>query len=168
MTASFSNLVVRSLEPADFDFVRDLAGRQQGFTVPSPYILWMHALAFPELCMVANDLTDHPLGYVLAIQPCSEPRSIFVWQLSVTRQGHRLGAGQALVDRLKRYMERTSITRILFTAIPESTHEKWAISLAKEILGAKPRRLAQIAEAACPAAKEFRYEILIETWGADK
>src|SRR5437660_1393563 len=96
---SKSLVIVRPLAPEDFEFVRSLAATVTGYTVCSPYVLWMLSRLHGDFCAVAVTPDQSRLGYLLAM-PASDPAAVFVWQLTATFRGRRLKAQDQLAHYL--------------------------------------------------------------------
>jgi hypothetical protein len=112
---------VRPLTVADFPFVRRLSAKQNGFTVPPPYVLWLLKRTNPQSCMVVEHVKSGPVAYLLSIL-VSEPREkvLYVWQLAASKQGMRTGAIDVALLALRTFVRRVGARKILFTVNPES------------------------------------------------
>jgi L-2,4-diaminobutyric acid acetyltransferase len=54
---------------------------------------------FSDTCLVA-EMNGHPIGFVNAFRPPSDPRTIFVWQIGVSKAGRGMGIGNRLLTHL--------------------------------------------------------------------
>src|SRR5258706_13912727 len=73
-------VLVRPIRPSDFGFIRDMAATIEGYTVPPPYVLWMLGRLPGELCLIAEDRAQEPLGYMLAMSVGLQSNEVFIWQ----------------------------------------------------------------------------------------
>jgi hypothetical protein len=80
-----SHIHVRPLEIVDFSFVQDLASKQENFTVPPTYVLWLMLRIKGAISLVAEHSTRGPLAYLLAVPVEGPEDSMFVWQLAVSK-----------------------------------------------------------------------------------
>jgi hypothetical protein len=112
---------VRSVRASDFGFVRRLASKQDNFTVPPLYVLWLLSRTNSRCCFVVEHIKFGPVGYLLSI-PVSEPRkqSLYVWQLAATRRGVHMGAIDAVLLALRTFVRRAGVRKLLFTVDPQS------------------------------------------------
>ena len=76
-----SKINVRPLRLEDAHEIIQIAKMNDGFTPPSDYVIWMLQQTQGELCLVAEDINRHVIGYMLALQSSSSD-TIFVWQLA--------------------------------------------------------------------------------------
>jgi hypothetical protein len=112
---------VRRLTVADFRFIRRLAAKQDGFTVPPPYVLWLLKRTNSRSCMIVEHVKSGPVAYLLSILLC-EPREkvLYVWQLAASKQGMRTGAIDVALLALRAFVRRAGVRKVLFTVDPES------------------------------------------------
>src|SRR5437660_11968394 len=78
---------VRAISLADFKFIRRLSATIQGYTVPPPYILWMLMRFQGDLCLIVEDGSQEPLGYMLAMSAGIASSEIFIWQFATNYRG---------------------------------------------------------------------------------
>jgi len=91
-----------------------------------------------ELCLLAEDASREPLGYML--QPVRElGQQIFIWQLATNYRGQRLRAGTALASHVRRLVKKHGIERIAFTAVPDSVGAISIAHLAKKMFDRTPK-----------------------------
>jgi hypothetical protein len=112
---------VRPLTVSDFEFIRRLASRQAGFTVPPPYVLWLLTRTNSRSCMIVEHVRFGPVAYLLSILVC-EPREkmLYVWQLAASKRGMRIGAIDVALLALRAFVRRVGARRVLFTVDPKS------------------------------------------------
>ena len=114
---------VRPLKISDFRFIRRLASKQAGFTVPPLYVLWLLSQTNSRSCIVAEHVQLGPVAYLLSL-PVNGPRKkvLYVWQLAASKSGVRVGAVDVLLLALRSFMRREGVRRVLFTSVPDSPH----------------------------------------------
>lgn len=152
---SMASVIVRSLVPEDFEFVRSLAADIPGYTVCPPYLLWMLSRLHGRFCVVAVTPDNSRLGYLLAM-PASDPAdAVFVWQLATTFRGRRLKAQDQLASYLKEATRVRGVGRILFTSVPNSSSERSVRSLAKRIFSATPQMTQRLPESVSQKEREY-------------
>jgi hypothetical protein len=112
---------VRELEATDFRFIRRLASRHANFTVPPPYVLWLLKQTNPRSCMVAEHVKLGSVAYLLSVL-VGTPRGnvLYVWQLAASQRGARAGAIDVTLLALRRFVSRTRVRKVFFTACPET------------------------------------------------
>ncbi len=112
---------VRPLTVADFPFIRRLAAKQDGFTVPPPYVLWLLRRTNSRSCMIVEHVKSGPVAYLLSILVC-EPREkvLYVWQLAASNKGMRTGAIDIALLALRAFVRRVGARKVLFTVDPKS------------------------------------------------
>jgi hypothetical protein len=152
-----SLVIVRSLAPEDFEFVRSLAAAVTGYTVCPPYVLWMLSRFHGHFCAVAVAPDQTRLGYLLAM-PASDPAAaVFVWQLTATFRGRRLKAQDQLVAYLKDTIRARGISQVLFTSIPNSAAESSVRALAKRIFSAAPQIIQNLPKSVSQEEREYGF-----------
>jgi len=129
---------VRPIKASDCNFIRDLASRSAGYTVPTPYVLWMLSTFQREFCAVANARGYGNLGYLLVLPVGVRTDVVFVWQLACTFRGQRLRAPDALAAHLKRTARKYGVRRICFTSRPNSPQGRFVRSLAERVFHVQP------------------------------
>jgi len=113
-TQNFFNVRLRSIEVADFEFIRSLASNTSFFTVPPEYVLWLFARFHPDYCRVLEQASGELKGYLLAM-PTSEPTNgIAIWQIAAVDQG-RPFALEYFAAYLRELALRTAATSLSFT-----------------------------------------------------
>ncbi len=134
------SMTIRPIMPGDFSFIRSLASNVEGYTVPSPYVLWMLGRFHSGFCAVAVDAGQNRLGYLLAM-PTSDPGDgVFVWQLALTFRGRRLKAQDHLAMYLKKTMRASKVHHLFFTTAPLSPTERSVTAIAKRVFHASPAK----------------------------
>jgi hypothetical protein len=131
--------LVRPVRLSDFEFIRELSATIDGYTIPPLYILWMLTRFQGDLCFIAEDTSQEPLGYMLAMSAGIGSSEIFIWQFATNFRGQRLRAGTALASHVRRLVKKYGIERITFTAVPESAGTISITSLAKQMFGRTPK-----------------------------
>jgi hypothetical protein len=149
-------MIVRSLMPEDFEFVRSLAASLAGYSVCPSYLLWMLSRLYGQFCAVAVAPDETRLGYLLAMS-ASDADAVFVWQLAATFRGRRLKAQDQLASYLRKAIQARGTTQILFTSVPNSAAERSVRSLAKRIFSATPRMTQRLPESV--SLKEVEYSL---------
>jgi hypothetical protein len=148
-------ILVRQIRLSDFQFIRGLSSTIAGYTVPPPYILWMLTRFQGELCLLAEDASREPLGYMLATSAGIGSTEIFIWQLATNFRGRRLRAGTALASHVRRLVKKHGIERITFTAVPDSVGTISIASLAKQMFGRTPKMGASLPGRISSTEREF-------------
>jgi len=157
------SMIVRSLVPDDFEFVRSLAATIPGYTVCPPYLLWMLSRLHGHYCAVAVAPDNSRLGYLLAM-PVSDPSdAVFVWQLAATYRGRRLKAQDQLASYLKEAIRVRGIGRILFTSVPNSPAEHSVKSIAKRIFSATPQITQRLPESVSRKEREYSLSLTVSS-----
>ncbi len=133
------SIFVRPIEVSDFDFIRTLASKIEGYTIPPPYVLWMFSRFQMDFCAVAQENDGCQLGYLLAMSGLPHPATAFVWQFACTFRGQRLQASRKLAKHLKTAVEKHGIGKILFTTVPRSAADRSVAAVAKKVFHALPR-----------------------------
>jgi len=149
-----NSVTVRPLAPHDFDFIRSLASTISGYTVCSPYLLWMLGKFQGSLCCVAMDAEKTQLGYLLAIPTSEPPNCIFVWQLATTFRGKRLKAQYHLARHLRRVMRDRGARKLFYTSVPLSSAERSVRTIASQVFHATPERKLRVPDS---ESREFEY-----------
>lgn len=113
---------IRPLQVSDFTFVRRLAAKHRGFTVPPPYVLWLLKETNGRFCMVAEHAQFGRVAYLLSV-PVTQPRGknvLYIWQMASSKAGRRAGAVDVLLLQLRTLIRKMRIRYILFTMVPDS------------------------------------------------
>jgi hypothetical protein len=150
-----ASVIVRSLVPEDFDFVRSLAASVTGYTVCPSYLLWMLSRLHGPFCAVAVTPDETRLGYLLAMSASNPVDAVFVWQLVTTFRGRRLRAQDQLASYLREAIQERRITQILFTSVPNSAAERSVRSLAKRVFSATPQMTQRLPESVSQKEREY-------------
>ena len=150
-----ASVIVRSLVPEDFDFVRSLAASVTGYTVCPSYLLWMLSRLHGPFCAVAVAPDETRLGYLLAMPTSNPIATVFVWQLVTTFRGRRLRAQYQLASFLREAIQKREISQILFTSVPNSAAERSVRSLAKRVFFASPHMTQRLPESVSKKEREF-------------
>jgi hypothetical protein len=148
-------VIVRSLVPEDFEFVRSLAASITGYTVCPPYLLWMLSRLHGRFCAVAVARDETRLGYLLAMSASDPADAVFVWQLAATFRGRRLKAQDQLASHLREAIQVRGTRRMLFTSVPNSAAERSVRSLAKRVFAATPQMTQRLPESASQKEREY-------------
>jgi hypothetical protein len=112
---------IRPMEVDDFRFIRQLASKQFQFTRPPHYVLWLLTRTNSRSCIVAEDIKHGPVAYLLSLPVnTSREKALYVWQLAASPQGRRNGAIHLLLLALRKFVHRTGIRFLVFSAVPES------------------------------------------------
>jgi hypothetical protein len=149
------SVLIRPVKVEDFQFIRDLAGEQENFTIPPPYVLWMLLKAKDDLCLVATSSSGTPLAYLLAIQIDTPPQSIYVWQLASTGGGKSAAATEFLLLGLRTFTKARQIEHIVFSATPGSASFKLIGKYCEQVFKATPRSLGILPRIVAPDEHEY-------------
>ena len=84
-----------------------------------PYIYWIMGEYFPSLCFIAKE-NDSILGFICALYS-AEKKSIFIWQLAVSKAHRRKGLAVLLCDKIVEYANNNKINSIQMTINDENT-----------------------------------------------
>ncbi len=136
---------VRPLEVADFGFIRRLASRQAGFTIPPFYVLWLLKQTNSRSCLVARHVKQGPVAYLLSILVTTrQGKDLYIWQLAASKSGLHLGATEVLLLALRKFVLRMHVRRVFFTTVPESPQfrafRRYAYVLSGGGAALRPRR----------------------------
>ena len=127
---------IRPMEVCDFQFIRRLASKQFQFTCPPRYVLWLLTRTNSRNCIVAEDTEYGPVAYLLSLPvSTSRERSLFVWQLAASSRGRRNGAIHLLLLALRKFVRRTRIRFLIFSAVPDSPEFRAIRRQARTIFG---------------------------------
>jgi hypothetical protein len=146
---------VRPVRLSDFQFIQSLSSTIDGYTVPPPYILWMFTRFQGELCLLAEDASREPLGYMLATSAGIGSTEVFIWQLATNYRGQRLRAGTALASYVRRLVRKHGIERIAFTAVPDSLGAISIAHLAKRMFDRTPKMGGRLPGSISATEREF-------------
>ena len=150
-----SHIHVRRLEIGDFNFVRELASRQPGFTVPPVYVLWLMLKVKGAVSLVAEHSSDGLLGYLIAVPLEGPSNSMFIWQLAVSKGPRRPKATMALLTEFRRMMKRLSIRNIFFSSVPHSAVLRVIRGYARRVFSSEPNALNSLPPGVNSEESEF-------------
>jgi|SRR5208337_5326047 len=136
-------LSVRPATALDAEFICKLASSVEGYTVPTPYVLWMLTRFHKDWSAVAEEGRKQ-LGYMLAF-PASDA-TVFVWQFACTFRGQRLHAPDALASHLKRMTAEGGFRQIIFTTVPQSAAERAVRSIVRRVFKASIQKITGLPE----------------------
>jgi hypothetical protein len=148
-------VLVRPIRLGDFPFIQGLSATIDGYTVPPSYILWMLGRFQSELCLIAEDSAQEPLGYMLAMSAGLGSSGIFIWQLATNFRGQRLRAGSMLANHVRKLVKKHCIEQITFTAVPDSAGTRAIASLAKQMFGRTLTKGARLPRSISASECEF-------------
>lgn len=136
---------IRPLEVSDFAFIQRLASNQSGFTIPPSFVLWLLSQTNSQSCMVAEHVRFGPVAYLLSL-PVSELGKdvLYVWQFAASERGRRASAIHVLLLSLRRFVRRSRVKQLLFTAVPESPELRAIRRYAYVLGGTVPRSRQQL------------------------
>jgi hypothetical protein len=147
---------VRPLEVSDFRFIRRLASKQENFTVPPFYVLWLLKETNGQCCLVAQHAKLGPVAYLLSILVTARRRKVlYVWQLAASKRGLELGATEVLLLTLRAFMRRTRVQKVFFTADPESAQFRAIRKYAYALYGAGLRHRRPLPSSVSRSEREF-------------
>jgi hypothetical protein len=152
-------LRVRAMATSDFEFVRELSSRTAGYTVPTPYLLWMFCQFQSDFCAVVESHRGERLGYFLSMPASGGPGALFVWQFACILRGRRLKAADILAKQLKSVARRKGLGKLIFTTVPDTAQERSIRFLARRVFRISPvcgRRVPRQA-----SSTEFEYVLTI-------
>lgn len=150
---------VSRLRPCDFDFIGTLASQVRGYTVPTPYVLWVLTRFHAGWSAVAR-AGQTRLGYLLAFPVNSS--TVFVWQLACTEEGRHLHAPDALAAYLADMMAERKYKRIAFTSVPNTATERALRALARRIFKGPIHKRARLPT----EASEGEWEYVLECFSS--
>ena len=158
MTAK-SHIHVRQMEIGDFEFVRGLAAKQPGFTVPPPYVLWLILRVKDAVCLIAEDSSDGPMAYLLAVPVESPTKTLQVWQLA-SAEGSNLGdAVLALIRKSRSIARRLGVRRVTFSAIPDSSSFRAARRLTSKVFSATVKQGPILPAMVSDNERQYQFEL---------
>ncbi len=152
-------VTVRPFNESDFEFIRNLATKTEGYTVCPPYILWVLSRFQPQLCGIAEEIGRGSVGYLLALPVAIDCEAVFVWQLASTFRGRRLDAPAKLLKYLISGMRKHGIETLFFTTIPNSKAERDVRALAQRVFAASPIRGTPVPREASHGEHEYRVQL---------
>ncbi len=153
--SNVSHIHVRSLEIADFDFVRDLASQQPNFTVPPMYVLWLILRIKGAICLVAEHSGRGPMAYMLAVPVEGPEQTVFVWQLASTKSGQKAKATLALLTEFRTILARRSVRTIAFSSVPNSPNYRAIRQYAWKVFSLPPERTGLLPFSVSSSESEF-------------
>lgn len=151
---------VRPLDVSDFRFVRQLASKQDNFTVPPLFVLWLLKQANGRSCLVADHVKFGPVAYLLSL-PVSKPgrKALYVWQLAASASGQRVGAIEMLLLELRAFVRRMRIRSLVFTAVPNSPEFRAIRRYAYTLSAGRPQPLQQLPPTVSQTEHEFTIKV---------
>ena len=155
-----SHIHVRPLEIGDFTFVRELASKQQSFTVPPAYVLWLIMRIKGAVCLIAEHVDYGQLGYLLAVPLEGPKKSLFVWQLAALERGLGEGATLALLTALRDFACGEHVRSIAFSLRPRSATYRLIARYTDKLVANIPRLTSALPLAI--ALDESEYQIDLE------
>jgi hypothetical protein len=117
---SSKSIRVRPLKVTDFGFIRRLASRQNHFTVPPLYVLWLLKRTNPRCCLVVEHATSGPVTYLLSMMVYGREKSLYVWQLAASKRGVDMGAVDVALIALRAFVRKAGVRKVFFTIHPSS------------------------------------------------
>lgn len=154
-----SHIHVRSLELADFTFVRDLASKQPNFTVPPSYVLWLLSRVKGAICLVAEQSDLGPVGYLLAGPIEATKESLFVWQLATTENPSREQTSLVLLGSLKDIAATKAVQTIAFSARPRSAAYRLISQYTNKLVANTPRLMFALPSIVALDESEYRIDL---------
>ena len=112
-------LTTRGLRPEDANDIARIAASAKGFTIPSPYMVWMLSISNGQLSRVLRTSANGLEGYLLAVM-CEDKKHAFVWQFAISPAGsmNKIDASNILVEDFIKQAIAHGITGIYFTSQP--------------------------------------------------
>lgn len=148
-------VLVRPMRLSDFEFVRDLSAKIDGYTVPPLYVLWMLREFHAELCLIAESSRKERLGYMLAMATGLNSRRLFIWQFASTFQGQRILAATSFAKQVQKLVKKYGIKELVFTAEPNSGATRSIRRLSKQIFERTPRPGSRLPRAISQREQEY-------------
>jgi hypothetical protein len=137
MARSSQTIRVRPMQVSDFQFIRRLASTQFQFTCPPRYVLWLLTRTNSRNSIVADDTKYGPVAYLLSLPVnTSRESALYVWQLAASSRGRRSGAIHLLLLALRKFVRRSRIRVLIFSAVPDSPEFRAIRRLARTTFGA--------------------------------
>ncbi len=154
-----SHVHVRQMEVGDFEFVRELAAKQPGFTVPPPYVLWLILRVKDAICLVAENSSDGLMAYLLAV-PVQDPlKTLHVWQLASAEASNSGNAPLALVRKLRSIARRLGIRRVTFSSVPNSPSFRAARRLTSKVFSATVKQGSVLPTSVGDKECQYQFEL---------
>jgi len=147
-----SHIHVRPLELGDFEFVRDLASRQAGFTIPPVYVLWLLLRIEGSVCLAAEHSAKGLLAYLLAVPVAGPQKSLFIWQLAASGGTKAMSE---ILNRLREVVFELSIEKVLFSTVFNSPTYRLIRRYAWRLASIIPERLNPLPAAIDDKETEF-------------
>ncbi len=154
-----SHIHVRPLEISDFSFVQDLASKQQNFTVPPTYVLWLTLRIKGAISLVAEHSTRGPLAYLLAVPIDGPEESMFVWQLAVSKGTERAKATLALLAQFRDIVGDLAVRNIVFSSVPNSSAFRAIRRYASKVFSSVPEAISTLPLAVDAKESEFLLDL---------
>lgn len=156
-----SHIHVRPLEIGDFGFVQNLAAKQQHFTIPPTYVLWLLMRIKDSACLVAEHSHQGQLAYLLAVPSEGPGKSLFVWQLAALPGKTGSEATLSILTALRSFAGRTRVTTIGFSMRPQSATYRLISRYSRKLAHRTPRLMSPLP--AFIAQNESEYRITLPT-----
>jgi hypothetical protein len=153
--ANASHIHVRPLEIGDFEFVRDLASQQRGFTIPPVYVLWLLLRIKGSICLAAEHSTKGQLAYLLSVPMQAPKHSVFVWQLAAISGPDGSKATQALLIEFRKRIKKFSTRNIFFSTVPRSAAFRAIRRCALSVFSQVPGEMNRLPFSVAPKETEF-------------
>jgi len=150
---------VRPMRFSDFEFIRDLTVKIDGYTVPPLYVLWMLRRFHGEFCLIAEGPRKERLGYMLAMVTGIPSRRVFIWQFASTFHGQRVQTATSFARHVHKLVKKHGIDELVFTAEPRSSGTRSIKRLSRLIFGCTPRAGSRLPKSISP--REQEYHILV-------
>jgi len=154
-----SHIHVRPLEISDFSFVQDLASKQERFTVPPTYVLWLLLRIKGAISLVAEHSTRGPLAYLLAVPVDGPEDSMFIWQLAVSKGAERTNATLALLAQFRDTVEELKVRNIIFSSVPNSSAFRAIRRYASKVFSSEPKAINALPPAVDAKESEFLLDL---------
>jgi hypothetical protein len=151
---------IRPLEIGDFNFVRDLASKQVGFTVPPVYVLWLTVRIKGAACLVAEESGRGQVAYLLAVPIEGPEESLFVWQLAAVSGGGRETATLALLAALRDFANRRHVRTIAFSMVPRSAMYRLISRYTNKLVATSPRLTSVLPAIIGAGESEYRVDLV--------
>ncbi len=150
-----SHIHVRPLEIGDFAFVQDVASKRPDFTVPPVYVLWLMLRIKGAICLIAEQSSEGPIAYLLAVPVNGPGDSIFIWQLAASDCKDADKATLAVLTEFREIVFSLPLDNILFSSIPNSSVYRLIRRYAWKLASLVPERLNALPPAVNDSESEF-------------
>lgn len=114
------NISSRNIGKSDITAIRGLVERSGSFVIPyDMYAYWILGSYFKTTCRVAVD-KGSIIGYISGL-PCTDGKTMFIWQLCVDEAYRKSGIGYRLIDEIISAARESKYTRIEFSVGDNNT-----------------------------------------------